>query len=58
MKDAGIGRPSTYVSIVQRIQDRGYVEAEGSSLFPTNDGRTLWIEVAPIYGSKAGGMEV
>ncbi len=58
MKDAGIGRPSTYVSIVQRIQDRGYVEAEGSSLFPTNDGRTLWIEVAPIYGSKAGGMDV
>ena len=27
MKDAGIGRPSTYVSIVQRIQDRGFVES-------------------------------
>ena len=58
MKDAGIGRPSTYVSIVQRIQDRGYVESEGSSLYPTDNGRTLWIEVAPIYGSRAGGMDV
>ena len=58
MKNAGIGRPSTYVSIVQRIQDRGYVENESGSLVPTDNGRTLWIDVAPIYGSKAGGMDI
>ncbi|MAR41756.1 MAG: DNA topoisomerase 1 [Euryarchaeota archaeon] len=58
MKNAGIGRPSTYVSIVQRIQDRGYVENENSSLVPTENGRTLWMDVAPIYGSKAGGMDI
>ena len=58
MKTAGIGRPSTYVSIVQRIQDRGYVENDSGSLVPTVSGRVLWLDVAPIYGSKAGGMEI
>ena len=58
MKSEGIGRPSTYVSIVQRIQDRGYVQNDGGSLVPTESGRVLWLDVAPIYGSKAGGMEI
>ncbi len=31
----GIGRPSTYASIIQTIQDRGYVWKKGSALVPT-----------------------
>ncbi|MGC9529280.1 MAG: type I DNA topoisomerase [Candidatus Bipolaricaulaceae bacterium] len=31
----GIGRPSTYATIVSVIQDRGYVERQGGSLRPT-----------------------
>ncbi len=31
----GIGRPSTYASIIQTIQDRGYVWNKGQALVPT-----------------------
>ncbi|HSO23176.1 MAG TPA: type I DNA topoisomerase, partial [Chondromyces sp.] len=31
----GIGRPSTYASIIQTIQDRGYVWHKGQALVPT-----------------------
>jgi len=49
MKGAGIGRPSTYVSTVGKLINRGYVEKDGGSLEPTSDGRTLWLEVVPFY---------
>jgi len=35
MEEKGIGRPSTYASIMGTIQDRGYVGARGSALVPT-----------------------
>ncbi|MEH0147422.1 type I DNA topoisomerase [Corynebacterium sp. Q4381] len=35
MEDLGIGRPSTYASIINTIQDRGYVVARGNALVPT-----------------------
>jgi DNA topoisomerase I len=35
LEELGIGRPSTYVSILQTIQDRGYVWKKGSALVPT-----------------------
>jgi DNA topoisomerase-1 len=35
MEEMGIGRPSTYASILQTIQDRGYVWKKGSALVPT-----------------------
>ena len=49
MKKDGIGRPSTYVTTVSKLIDRKYVERDGSSLIPTTQGRTLWIDVAPFY---------
>ena len=52
MKQAGIGRPSTYVSTVSKLVDRGYVSKDGSSLIPTDNGRTLWIDVAPYYNNS------
>lgn len=35
MEELGIGRPSTYASIMTTIQDRGYVFKKGSALVPT-----------------------
>lgn len=35
LEERGIGRPSTYASILQTIQDRGYVASRGSALVPT-----------------------
>lgn len=34
----GIGRPSTYASIMKTLEDRGYVKKEGRTLFPTDTG--------------------
>ena len=37
LEERGIGRPSTYASIMQTIQDRGYVWKKGQALVPTSD---------------------
>ena len=37
LEEKGIGRPSTYASIMQTIQDRGYVWKKGQALVPTSD---------------------
>ncbi|TRD22473.1 type I DNA topoisomerase [Palleronia caenipelagi] len=41
MEELGIGRPSTYASIVTTIQDRGYVRKDGNRLFPEDKGRLV-----------------
>ncbi|HLP86557.1 MAG TPA: type I DNA topoisomerase [Candidatus Paceibacterota bacterium] len=38
LESRGIGRPSTYASIMKTIEDRGYVRKEGRTLFPTDTG--------------------
>jgi len=38
LEKRGIGRPSTYASIMRTIVDRGYVEKEGRTLLPTDTG--------------------
>lgn len=38
LEKRGIGRPSTYASIMKTILDRGYVEKEGRTLIPTDTG--------------------
>ncbi|WP_433389307.1 type I DNA topoisomerase [Micromonospora sp. KLBMP9576] len=35
LEELGIGRPSTYASIMQTIQDRGYVVKRGQAMIPT-----------------------
>jgi DNA topoisomerase-1 len=35
LEEDGIGRPSTYASVIQTIQDRGYVWKKGSALVPS-----------------------
>lgn len=38
LEKRGIGRPSTYASIMKTLNDRGYVLKEGRSLVPTDTG--------------------
>ncbi len=38
LEKRGIGRPSTYASIIKTIQDRGYVEKQNKALVPTDTG--------------------
>ncbi len=42
LEELGIGRPSTYASIMQTIQDRGYVWKKGSALVPS------WVAFAVV----------
>jgi len=37
LEELGIGRPSTYATIIKTIKDRGYVIKEGNSLKPTEN---------------------
>jgi DNA topoisomerase-1 len=37
----GIGRPSTYATIISTIQSRGYVQRDGKYLFPTDVGEVV-----------------
>lgn len=38
LEKRGIGRPSTYASILKTLQDRKYVDKEGRTLIPTDTG--------------------
>lgn len=38
LEKRGIGRPSTYASIMKTISDRGYVDRQGRTLYPTDTG--------------------
>lgn len=52
MEKRGIGRPSTYASIMQTLNDRGYVERQGRTLIPTDTGdvvSTFLEEHFPTY---------
>ena len=52
MKKEGIGRPSTYVSTIQTLNKRKYVENNSGALIPTDAGRTMWLEVVPFYNEQ------
>jgi DNA topoisomerase-1 len=41
LEEQGIGRPSTYASIVKTIRDRGYVRMEDRKFLPTELGRIV-----------------
>ena len=41
MEELGIGRPSTYASILQVLKDRGYVRIDKKRLWPEDKGRVL-----------------
>ncbi len=41
LEEHGIGRPSTYASIISTLQDREYVELEKKRFYPTDVGRIV-----------------
>ena len=41
LEEKGIGRPSTYASIMSTIQDRGYVELQEKRFYPTDLGELV-----------------
>jgi DNA topoisomerase-1 len=49
LEDLGIGRPSTYASIVSIIQDREYVLKEENRLRPATLGRQVWVTLEGFF---------
>ena len=50
MEELGIGRPSTYASIVSTIQEREYVRKDKNRLFPEDKGRLVTAFLANYFG--------
>ena len=49
MEELGIGRPSTYASIVTTIQDRGYVAKDKNRLIPQDSGRLVTVFLTSYF---------
>ncbi len=49
MEELGIGRPSTYASIVSTIQDREYVRKDKNRLIPEDKGRLVTAFLANFF---------
>ncbi|NNE81818.1 MAG: type I DNA topoisomerase [Silicimonas sp.] len=54
MEEIGIGRPSTYASVVTTIQDRGYVRKEKNRLFPEDKGRLVTVFLTNYFRRYVG----
>ncbi|MCZ6765777.1 MAG: type I DNA topoisomerase, partial [bacterium] len=49
LEDKGVGRPSTFASIVSIIQDRDYVTKDEGRLKPTTLGKQVWITLEGFF---------
>jgi len=49
LEDKGIGRPSTYASILSIIQSRGYVQKKRQTLYPTELGEKVWKTLESLF---------
>ncbi len=54
MEEIGIGRPSTYASIVTTIQDRGYVRKDKNRLIPEDKGRLVTVFLLHYFQRYVG----
>ncbi len=54
MEELGIGRPSTYASIVTTIQDRGYVVKDKGRLTPEDKGRLVTVFLSNYFRQYVG----
>jgi len=54
MEELGIGRPSTYASIVTTIQEREYVRKEKNRLIPEDKGRIVTIFLLNFFRKYVG----
>ncbi|MDR0406596.1 MAG: type I DNA topoisomerase [Holosporales bacterium] len=49
LEELGIGRPSTYASILQVLHDRGYVRTEKKTFFPEERGRLVTVFLTSFF---------
>ena len=54
MEELGIGRPSTYASVITTIQDREYVRKDKNRLFPEDKGRIVTIFLLNFFRKYVG----
>ena len=54
MEELGIGRPSTYASVITTIQDREYVRKDKNRLFPEDKGRMVTIFLLNYFRKYVG----
>src|SRR5690606_1050509 len=54
LEEEGIGRPSTYASIISTIQDRGYVRQENRALHATTKGIVVTRKLEEFFGDIMG----
>jgi DNA topoisomerase-1 len=54
MEELGIGRPSTYASVLTTIQDREYVRKEQNRLFPEDKGRIVTVFLINFFRKYVG----
>ena len=54
MEELGIGRPSTYASVITTIQDREYVRKDKGRLFPEDKGRIVTIFLLNFFRRYVG----
>ncbi|EPX78781.1 type I DNA topoisomerase [Salipiger mucosus] len=54
MEELGIGRPSTYASVIGTIQDREYVRKEQNRLIPEDKGRIVTIFLLNFFRKYVG----
>jgi DNA topoisomerase-1 len=54
MEELGIGRPSTYASIVTTIQDRDYVTKDKNRLIPQDKGRLVTVFLTNYFNKYVG----
>ena len=54
MEELGIGRPSTYASIVTTIQDREYVRKDKNRLIPEDKGRLVTVFLSNYFRKYVG----
>ena len=54
MEELGIGRPSTYASVITTIQDREYVRKDKNRLFPEDKGRIVTIFLLNFFRKYIG----
>jgi len=50
LEKRGIGRPSTYASIIKTLGDRGYIEKQGRTLLPTATGDVVSTFIENNFG--------
>ena len=54
MEELGIGRPSTYASVITTIQDREYVRKEKNRLIPEDKGRIVTVFLLNFFRKYVG----